>query len=45
MKANADESYLSLFGNNNLIANTDGSIIADNQVLLGINIDFNLKPK
>ena len=45
MKANTDESYLSLFGNNNLIANTDGSIIADNQVLLGINIDFNLKPK
>ena len=45
MKANTDESYLSLFGNNNLIANIDGSIIADNQVLLGINIDFNLKPK
>ena len=44
MKANTDKNHLLLSGKNNLTAIIDRNVIEskDNQVLLDINIDFNL---
>ena len=44
MMANTDKNHLLLSGKNNLTANIDRNVIEskDNQVLLDINIDFNL---